>query len=410
MFKSNHCEIITGLDIGTDTIKILVALKKPEQTELEILTKIKKRSTGVRKGVVVKPEKVAEEVRSLIDEVKNSTGQKIDSIYLNINGSHLSTVFSRGTIAVSRADREISQVDIDRVIQTAQTISLPQNKEIIDCFTREFVIDGEEGIKEALGMKGIRLEVNVLLLCALSPYLQNLSKAVSNTGLQIIDTPQSSPIAAADAVLTPQQKELGVALVDIGAETTGLAIFEEEDLIHTAIFPVGSAHITNDLAIGLKCEIDLAEKIKKELGVCISKKKKGEKYKRDKIKISDSLEISRKMLTGIIEARVSEIFELVNKELKQVSRQKLLPAGIVLTGGGVNLPKIVELVKKDLKLSCRIGKPRGFIGLEDDPSLATVCGLVLGGVDFEKNSDFPNFRIGKGITSKIKRLFKIFIP
>ncbi len=407
MFKNNN--IITGLDIGTDTLKILVASKDPEDSEFEVLAQVQKSCSGVRKGVVIKPKKVAEEIRILIDEAIISSGRKIDSVYSNINGSHLTAVFSKGVIAVSRADEEISREDIDRVVQNAQTISLPSNKEIIDVFPKEFAIDGEGGIKEALGMRGTRLEAEVLLIYVLSPYLQNLTKAILGANLQIADI-QCSPIAAAQAVLTPQQKELGVALIDIGADTTGLAVFEEENLIHTAVFPIGSSHITNDIAIGLRCDIDLAEKIKREFGTCILKRDKKEKYRRDKIKVSNSLSFSRKMLVGIIDARVSEIFDQINKELKKISCQKLLPAGIVLTGGGAKLPKIVELAKKELKLPCRIGKPQGFTGLDEDPSLATVCGLVLGGVDFGGEHVLSSSRISGRIIDKLKGFFRVFIP
>ena len=408
MFKNNH-KIITGLDIGTDSIKTLVAFRNSEDSDLEILAQVKKPCSGVRKGVVVKPAKVAEEIRISIDEAQISSGQKINSVYSNINGSHLAAVSSKGVIAVSRADREISQEDIDRVIQNAQTISLPSNKEIIDFFPKEFIIDGEGEIKEALGMRGTRLEAEVLLLCGLSPYLQNLTKAILGANLQIADI-QSSPIAAAESVLTPQQKELGVAVVDIGGDTTGLAVFEEESLIHAAIFPIGANHITNDIAIGLRCDTDLAEKIKRDYGACAVRGDKKEKYKRRKIKAFDSLSFSRKMLIGIIDARVSEIFDQINKELKKISRQKLLPGGIVLTGGGSKLPKIVELARKELKLPCRIGKPQGFVGLDGDPSLATVCGLVLAGTDSETGRSFPGAGAGRGIASKIKGIFRVFIP
>jgi len=410
MFKRTHYSIITGLDIGADTLKVLVTMKNPEEDDLEVLAQIERPCTGAGRGVVVKPEKVAEGIDALVDEAQNVSGQRIDSVFANIDGSHVIAVFSRGTVAVSRADREISQEDIDRVIHAAKKVILPSNKEIIDIFPKEFIIDGEAGIKEALGMKGTRLETEVILLCGLSPYLHNLTKAISSAGLQLIGI-QSSPIAASRSVLTPQQKELGVALIDIGSTTTSLAVFEDETLIHAAIFPVGAAHITHDIAIGLRCDIDLAEKIKKEFGTCILKREKGQKYKRDKIKISDSVVFSRKMLVRIIEARVSEILELVNRELKKTVRQKLLPAGIVLTGGGAKLPKIVELTKKELKLPCQIGKPKGFIGLDEDPSLATVCGLVLEGIDSEgKGHGFPVFNRGKGITGKLKKIFKVFIP
>lgn len=320
MFKKNR--IITGIDIGTDSIKTLVALKKSESSDLEVLAQIIKPSSGVRKGVVVKPEQVSEEIRASIEEAMVSSGQKIYSAYSNINGSHFKIIPSRGIVAVSRADREISQEDIDRVIQNAQMINFPSNEEIIDIYPKEFIIDDQKGVKEAIGMKGMRLEAEVLLLSVFSPYWQNLTKSILGADLQIEDI-QSSPIAAAQAVLSPRQKELGVALIDIGADTTGLVVFEEENLIHAAIFPIGSNNITKDIAIGLKCDFDLAEKIKRDLGTCILKSG-GEKQKRtrSKIRATDSLIFSRKLLTGIIEARVSEIFDQINKELKRLIVRK----------------------------------------------------------------------------------------
>ncbi len=402
--KKNN--IITGLDIGSDKIKVLVVTRGEEDTDFEVLACATRPSVGVRKGIVVKPDELAEEINLLIEEAENASGHEIDSVFSNINGSHINIESSHGMIAVSRADREISQEDVNRVIQNAQTVSIPSNREILDVFPKEFIVDGEAGIKEVLGMKGTRLETDVLLLSVLSPYLQNLTKAILSADLQLADLRYSS-VAAAESVLTNQQKELGVALIDIGAETTGLVVFEEEKLIHSAVIPIGSNHITNDIAIALKCDIDLAEKIKREYGVCMRVKKKKGRYKKKKIEISDSLSFSEKMLIDVIEARVSEIFDQVNKELKKISRQKLLPAGIVLVGGGSKISKIKDLAKRDLKLPCKIGKPRGFVGLEKDPSLASVCGLVSDGEGYETDRVFSGSR---GATSKIKRFFRIFIP
>lgn len=406
MFKNSR--IITGLDVGTDSIKTVVVRRKPENSDMEILAQIIKPCSGVRKGVVVKPEQVSEEIRASIDEAMVASDQKIYQVFSNINGSHFKTVPSRGVIAVSRADREISQEDVDRVIQNAQMISLPSNEEIIDVSLKEFIIDDEKGIKEAIGMKGTRLEAEVFLLSVFSPYFQNLTKSILEADLQILGI-QPSPLAAAQAVLSAQQKELGVALVDIGADTTGLVVFEEENLIHAAILPVGSSNITKDIAIGLKCDFDLAEKIKKDFGTCISRSG-GERQKRtkSKIKVTDSLVFSRKLLAGIIEARVSEIFEQVNKELKKINRQKMLPAGVVLTGGGVKISRIVDLAKKELKLPCRIGKPRGFVNLDGDPIFATACGLVLNGIDSEGPELFSGSK--KGLFGKLKGFFRTFIP
>jgi cell division protein FtsA len=400
--------LITGLDIGTSAIKTLVAQKKSD-AGLEVVSQISELATGTRKGVVIDPEEVSNVLKNILEKIKTEAGTRINSVYLNVGGSHIFSTSSHGLVSVSRADQKISEEDVNRVLQAAQTFSLPSNKEIFDVFPREFIVDGEKGIKEVLGMQGVRLEAEVLVLGGFSPYLKNLTQAVLNADLQILDM-IPSPISSARACLSPRQKELGVAVLDIGAGTSGLAVFEEGDLIHLAIFPIGSANITNDIAIGLKTDIDVAERIKIEYGSSLLKSKKTSR-KKEKIEIGEPepLIFSPKQLANIIEARVSEIFDQVNKELKKISREKLLPAGVVLTGGGAKLPKIVELAKKELKLPCRLGKPQGFLDLEKDPSLATVCGLVLEGAELETEKSPSIFR-GTNLFSKFKKIFKIFIP
>lgn len=410
MSKTN---IITGVDIGTGSIKILVANKEPGEEKLQVVSQVRENSLGVRKGVVVDVEQVSNILRDSFSQMNEEVGLKISSVYINVDGSHLFSLPSCGTVAVSRADGKISEEDIQRVLQAAQTISLPSNKEIFDVFPKEFIIDGQSGIKTALGLQGVRLEVEVLVLGGFSPYLKNLSQAVSDSGLQILAT-VPSPIASARAVLTPRQKELGVAVLDIGAGTSGLAVFEEGDLIHFAILPIGSSNITNDIAIGLKLDVDAAERIKIEYGSYPQKRaKKAKVSSREKIEIEDSESVvfSRKTLNEIVEARISEIYGEVQKELKKIAREKLLPAGIVLTGGGAKLPNIVELAKKELKLPCKMGKPQGFSDLEEDISFSTVCGLVLEGADLLEEQSQPALgEFGKGIGNKIKKAFRIFIP
>jgi len=392
-------KIITGLDVGSGMIKILIAQKTGEE-EFEVLAQAKENSFGVRKGIVFNVEEVTKILQPLLKEVKNLSKKKINSAYVNVSGAHIFSTTSRGSIAVSRADQKISQEDIDRVIEAAQTFSLPSNKEILDIFPKEFIIDGEKGFKEPLGLEGVRLEVETLVFCGFSPYIKNLAKAVLNAGLQIDDL-ILTPLASARAVLTDREKELGVLLLDIGAGTTGLSVFEEGDLIHLTILPIGSSHITNDIAIGLRCDIDLAERIKLEFGNFPFHKKE-----KTKIKL-ETLSFSKKVLEKIIGARVSEIFGEVNKELKKISRKELLPAGVVLTGGGAKLPRIVELAKRELKLPARLGQVnKGFFPPLEDPSLATVSGLVLLGADL--GTERPSS--GRGIFSKLKRIFKIFIP
>ncbi|MCH8741819.1 cell division protein FtsA [Patescibacteria group bacterium] len=397
--------LITGVDIGTGGIKILAVTIGEKESDPEVLGITQAPVLGVRKGTVINVEEVSNSLRSALEEFQDVVGQKIDSAVINLSGSHIFVTPSKGVVVVSRADKEISQEDIERVMQAAQTFSLPSNKEILEVLPKEFIIDGEKGIKEPLGLQGVRLEVEILALGGFSPYIKNLTKAVLNSGIQISDI-AISPLASSRSILTPRQKELGVALLDIGAGTSGLAVFEEGDLIHTTIFPVGSAHITNDIAVGLKTDIDTAERIKIEFGSCLWKaSKKKEKIK--KIGKKEPLMFSQKMLGNIIEARMSEIFDLTNKELKKISRQGKLPSGVVLTGGGVKLPRIVEFAKKELKLPCQIEYPSGIIGLEKDPALSLVSGLVLRGIDLEEDS-LPSFQ--GGFFSKFKKVFRIFIP
>jgi len=396
--------IITGLDIGTSKIKVLVTNKNREG-KLESVSNFEENSEGVRRGTIVDVEKVSNILRNLFSKISGETDQKINQVFVNLNGVHLFSTFSHGLVSVSRADQKISEEDIQRVLQAAQAINLPSNKEIFDALPKEFIIDGEKGIKEPLDLQGVRLEAEVLALGGFSPYLKNQEKAVLDADLEILDM-VPSPIASARAVLSEKQKELGVCLLDIGAGTTGISVFEEGDLIHLAVLPIGSANITNDIAIGLKIDIDIAERIKIEYGSCLFKGKNI----RHKIDIGEDtpLIFSQKFLIKIIEDRISEIFEEAKKELKKISKEKLLPAGIVLTGGGTKLPKILELAREKFRLPAHLGKPKGISGLEENLSLSTVCGLVLFGADLEDKEKI--FESSKGIGYKIKRLFKIFIP
>lgn len=438
-------QIITGLDIGTNTIKCLVAQKRG--SEWEVLSYAQIPSFGLRRGAVYNVEDTARNIMVLMSRIEKDCAKKINSVFVNIGGSHLYVTPSDGLISVSRADHVISEEDIERVLQATRAINIPLNEEILDVFPKEFIIDDQKEIKQPLGLIGVRLQAKVTLLCYFQAYFINLTQAVLNTKLQIDDI-VPSPLAAARSVLTREQKEIGVALLDIGSATTSLAVFEEGDLIHLAVLPLGSSNITNDIAIGLKTEVSIAEDIKKKYGTCffIPNKSKGldkiliksdsflekskSKHDEEKNKTIDkeifdikdgenldksySLEFSKKLLVNIIEPRVSEILDLIQKELKKIGREGLLPGGIVLTGGGVKLSRVKDLVRERLKLPCRIGIPVGIVGLEEDPALATVAGLVLGGIDFETEEKGNVFGLSFGFFKKIstffKKIFKVFIP
>ncbi|MBI2054410.1 MAG: cell division protein FtsA, partial [Candidatus Staskawiczbacteria bacterium] len=422
-------QLVAGLDIGTNTVKCLVVQKKGK--EWEFLSYAKIPSFGLRKGAVVNMEETSKNIQLAMAKIEKDCGKKISSVFVNIGGSHIYVIPSDGIISVSRADQRISKEDIERVLQATKAINIPHNEEVLDVFPLEFIIDDQKGIKQPLDLTGVRLEAKVLLLCYFQPYFTNLTQAVLNSKIQINDV-VPSPLAAAKAVLTPQQKELGVALIDFGANTTSLAVFEEGDLIHLAVFPIGSGNITNDIAIGLRTDVAIAEEIKKQYGSCFLSKqdtltrqkicyppiikkeeaKESEKnsFQKKKADPSDkfySVLFTKKELVKVIEPRVSEILDLIQKELKKIGKQELLPGGVVLTGGGAKLPKIKELTKDFLKLPCEIGTLKGIIGLDEEPDLATVAGLSLGAVDFEEEEGIIGFT--KGWWSKKRKIFRHFI-
>ena len=390
------------LDIGSATTKGMVVT--PLKEGIEVLSNFSVESEGIRKGAIIDPDKVSQNINKIINHFRQEGIKKIKDVYVNINGYQVFSKITQGAVAISRADQTVSQKDIDRVIEKAKNINVGSNKEILEIFPKEFAVDNDKGIKNPLGLNGIKLEVETLAICVFSPYLKNLIDAVLGANLEIADI-IPSPLASAKAVLTPQQKELGAILIDIGAQTTGIAVFEEDTLIHLAVLPIGSSHISNDIAIALKTDIKLAEEIKKKFGRYIfSKSRKTEKITLDKDKY---FSFSTKELAKAGQARISEIFDLINKELKKISRQAALPAGAVLTGGGSNLPGIVDFAKKALKLPARKGKIIACPSLEGNHEFSVLCGLALTGVEEQgkTNSNTP-----EGIYQKIKSLFKTFIP
>ncbi len=397
---------IAAVDVGTSAIKAIIVQKNPEEAGFKVLGRAENISSGVRKGVVSDPENVAKIIRVTIEEAKREAGQEVDEVYANINGMHIFCLSSKGLISVSRADQEIAQEDVDRVIDAAKTFSLPANKEILETFPREFIIDREKGIKNPVGLHGIRLETEVIAVGGFTSYSKSLSQAILNANLQVSDL-ILGPIAAARAVLTNQEKELGALVIDFGAGTTGISVYEEGVLLHTAVLPVGTNNIRNDIAIGLKVDIETAEFIKNEFGTSIL----GEKsIKKEKLKISSGEEITfqRNELKKIAEPRIVEILDEIEKELKKISKSRLLPGGVVVTGGGSKIPGLVEFTREKLGLPCRLGVPRRFFSLDEDPSLSTLCGLVLCGMDIEEEDEGKiNF---KGTFSKIKKFFRVFIP
>jgi len=409
--------LISGLDIGSSNIRLVVAKKAKTSSKPEILSTAFLPSFGIRKGVITDIQEVTDVIKKVLEEGERTCGRPIEHAYVSVGGSHIATTRSCGVAAISRADGEISEEDIGRVIKQAEAISLPRNREVIHVIPREFIIDGERGIKDPLGMHGIRLEVETLIIHGSTPFLKNFYKCLEVLGLLDLNKMVLSPLSSSRAVLSKRQKELGVLMLDIGGGTTGMAVFEEGDLLHTAILPLGSSHITNDIAIGLRIPIDIAERIKTEFGSAISSEiSKMEKVEFAKMGLEEAGEFSRKEVSAMIEARLYEIFDLVNKELIKIGKAGLLPAGVVITGAGAKLPFLVDLAKKVLKLPAQIGFPResefgGLVDRIEDPSFSSAAGLVLWGKDDLEGEEGAKISLsGSGFGTKIKKIFKTFFP
>lgn len=398
--------IITGIDIGTGSVKAVSAMRNSDTSEFEILAKIQRPVSGVRKGVVSNVDEVSETISECVKDMEIQTNQKIEGVYVNINGSHMTTSSSRGLVSVSRADQKISSEDMDRVVQAAKAFPMSKNKEIIDVFPKEYMIDGVGGIKDPLDMQGVRFEAEVLIMEGFSQYLKSTTQSILDVGIQVNDLIPGI-LSAAKSVLSPKEEERGVAIIDIGASTTSMAVFEEGILLHIAVFPIGSNNITNDIAIGLKCDIDTAEKIKIEFTSCVTTKSDKKIEKVLSLESREEISFTRANLRKIVNARICEIFDLAQEELKKISKNELLPAGIVMTGGGSLLPGMSELVKKEFKLPCRVGNPSGFNPPIDDPRFSVACGLIITGYDLE---DETGSRIFGNAKDKIKRFFKSLMP
>ncbi len=370
--------ILTALDIGTSTVQTVVAEKKPGE-DLRLLGIGVASSSGVRRGVVVDMEEAVNSIRRSLDDARRSAGLPIKSAWVGVGGSHISVASSRGVVAVSRADGEISPEDVRRAITAAETfVSKNPNKEILHMIPRDFRVDQENGIKDPVGMHGVRLEVDAMVIeCSVS-FLKNLLKCVEGAGLHVEDY-VFSPLAAAEGVLSKRQKELGVMLLDIGGGTASFIVFEEGVPLHAGVVPIGGNHITNDVAIGFRTHVDIAERIKVTHGTCLP----ADLPKRDSIRLAEfvpeeSTVFSRRELAEIIEARFCDIFELLQKELKKIDRLQLLPAGVVLVGGSSLVPGLMELAKREIKLPIELGVPKILAGMDEQtaPSFASVLGVL----------------------------------
>lgn len=406
---------ILGLDIGSDTIKAVIA-EPTSDGRVFLRAGFTKPSRGLRKGVVVDMESATNAVTGLLDKVREVSKGALKNIYLRVGGSDVRVQNARGITAVSRANSEIYKDDVDRVVRASEAINLPPNRMILHTVKREFIVDGVGDIQDPLGMVGTRLEVSSLIIDAFHPTIKNLTKCVDLAGGSISGW-IFGPIASATSLLTSNQKELGVASVDIGYGTTGIAVYEENKLLHARVLPVGAGHVTNDIALALKIPVETAEKVKLSYGYAsargISNK---EKIDLQKIDANAKGFPSRKFISDVIEARLSEICELINNDLRGIGKERQLPAGVVITGGGAKLPGIAELFKDELKLAAQIGLPhrgvfdtdsQGMLEFLELPEYALVLGLVLSSHNLQDSKSSVS---SGGVSGFLKKFIKSFIP
>lgn len=386
-----------GLDIGTSGVRCVVGVVNDNDAKPSIVGCGSAPNQGMRKGVVVHVDDVADAVVQAVAEAERVSGLHIDRATININGAHIQGIDSRGVIAISTANREITPDDRDRVEDAATVLQLPPNREIVQLFAKNYSLDGQPNIKDPVGMHGVRLEVDTHIATAATPDIHNLDVVMERTNI-LVDRHTLSSLASAEAVLTRQQREAGTALLDIGAGTINLVVIEDGEIQHIAVLPIGGMYITNDLAIGLKTDLDVADLVKLKHANLASDKKGTVKIEHEgteyNFKASD--------VHMVTEARIEEMFEYVDKELQRIHRSRKLPGGVVLTGGTANIPGIAEFAREKLQLPARVGNLQPLTGLIEkvsDPTYFTAVGLMM--LDLLLPSDNTNIASGRGIMSSV---------
>ncbi len=378
MQKTNQHFI--GLDIGTSKVRCVIASLTTGDVAPAIVGVGVSQNLGVRKGAIVNIQETTQAVDIAIDEAERMSGYQVSDVTVNVNGAHIKGMNSKGVIAVEAANREITSEDILRVEEAATVVQLPPNREIIQVFAKNYLLDGQENIKDPLGMSGVRLEVEAHVVTAASPSLRNIDSVLDATGTGI-NSRLLSGLAATEAVISRQQRESGVAVIDFGASTTNLTVLEEGDVQYVAVIPMGSNSITNDLAIGLRTELEVAEKVKISSSVDGPGTGRSKRSKKVKFTVNRrDFVFTQADIENIMQARLDEVFEHIDKELARVNRSGQLPGGVIIAGGGAKLNGLEAYAKDCLKLPVRIAKPTGFSGLSDKvdgSEFSTVVGLML---------------------------------
>jgi cell division protein FtsA len=403
-------ELIVGLDIGTT--KICAVVGEVTGDNINIIGIGTHPSVGLRKGVVVNIESTVESIKKAVEEAELMAGCEISSVYTGIAGGHITGFNSHGIIAVKGT--EITQGDVDRVIDAARAVAIPMDREVIHVLPQEFIVDEESGIQNPIGMTGVRLETKIHIVTGAVASAHNIVKCVNRAGLDVCDIVLES-LASGESVLTREEKDLGVALLDLGGGTTDLAVFSKNNIRHTFVLALGGNNLTNDISIGLRAPTAEAEKIKKKYGTCLS----------SQISTDETIEVPgmggrkprklpRQILGEILEPRMEEMFTLIKREIYRAGMENMVNSGVVITGGTALLGGVTEIAESVLNLPARLGRPQGIGGLVDvvnNPMYATAVGLVIFGA---KNRSENKFRIRDSnifnrIMTRMKKWFQEII-
>ncbi|MDO8425072.1 MAG: cell division protein FtsA [bacterium] len=375
-------ELICGIDVGSRVVRAVAGEFVEDGRGVRLIGAAEAPAEGVRRGTITSMEDAVASITAAIEQLERMSGSPVRRAWVSVSGPYVTTRSSRGVVAVARTDGEVQDGDVERALEAARAGATPPNFEVLHIIPRAYVLDHQDGIRDPIGMTGARLEVDASIIQAVSAHIRNLTKSVYQAGLEIDDLVLGS-LATAEAVTTPRQRELGVTVVNIGATTTSVVVQEEGDVVHLATIPIGGEHVTSDIAIGLRISLDQAERVKLAVGTAIADDVK----KQEEIDLEDVAggvpeRVSRRYVAEIIEARMEEIFERVDRELTAAGCSGSLPAGVVLVGGGAKLPGIVEVARQKLRLPVCVGKPYAVDSVVErafDPGFATATGLVIWG-------------------------------
>ncbi len=406
--------VLVALDVGTSKVVALIG-EVTRETGVTVIGKGALNSSGLKKGVVINIDQTVGSIRAAREAAERLSGYRIESAIVAVGGNHVESQNSRGAVAVSGPRREVTREDVERATEVARAVSIPSNREILHVLPRGFVVDGQEGVKDPLGMSAIRLEVETHIVHAGATAVQNLTKCVQRADIRI-DELVASSLASGDAVLTETERELGVAVADFGAGTIDLALFMDGSPFHTAVLPLGGNNVTNDIAIGLKTSLTAAEELKIRFGTAEpSDVDKDEQVDVQGIGEGDAWTASRYELAEIIEARMREVFEKIGAEIERAGYAGMLPAGVVLTGGAAQLAGTARLGREVLQAPVRVAGPSGVEGLTDHlltPAFSTSLGLLMWGARSVQGYESARYESGPtpGMLNRMREWARGLLP